>query len=33
MAKFDPAECARAIETERATAFAEFAPMLMHRKR
>ena len=30
MAKFDPAECARTIETEKATAFAEFAPMLMN---
>jgi long-chain acyl-CoA synthetase len=28
MAKFDPAECARTIEAEKATAFAEFAPML-----
>jgi long-chain acyl-CoA synthetase len=30
MAKFDPAECARTIEAEKATAFAEFAPMLMN---
>ena len=30
MARFDPAECARAIEAEKATAFAEFAPMLMN---
>jgi acyl-CoA synthetase (AMP-forming)/AMP-acid ligase II len=30
MAKFDPAECARTIEAEKATSFAEFAPMLMN---
>jgi acyl-CoA synthetase (AMP-forming)/AMP-acid ligase II len=30
MAKFDPAECARTIEAEKATVFAEFAPMLMN---
>ncbi len=30
MAKFDPAECARAIGAEKATTFAEFAPMLMN---
>jgi acyl-CoA synthetase (AMP-forming)/AMP-acid ligase II len=30
MAKFDPAECARTIEAEKVTAFAEFAPMLMN---
>ena len=30
MAKFDPAECARAIAAEKATAFAEFTPMLMN---
>jgi long-chain acyl-CoA synthetase len=30
MAKFDPAECARTIEAEKATTFAEFAPMLMN---
>jgi acyl-CoA synthetase (AMP-forming)/AMP-acid ligase II len=30
MAKFDPAQCAQTIEAEKATAFAEFAPMLMN---
>jgi len=30
MAKFDPAECARMIEAEKVTGFAEFAPMLMN---
>jgi len=30
VARFDPAECARIIEVEKATAFAEFAPMLMN---
>jgi long-chain acyl-CoA synthetase len=30
MAKFDPAECARTIEVEKATTLAEFAPMLMN---
>jgi long-chain acyl-CoA synthetase len=30
MAKFDPSECARTIEAEKATVFAEFAPMLMN---
>jgi acyl-CoA synthetase (AMP-forming)/AMP-acid ligase II len=28
MARFDPTECARMIEAEKATVFAEFAPML-----
>jgi acyl-CoA synthetase (AMP-forming)/AMP-acid ligase II len=30
MAKFDPTECARTIEAEKATTFAEFAPMLLN---
>ena len=30
MARFDPTECARTIEAEKATVFAEFAPMLMN---
>jgi acyl-CoA synthetase (AMP-forming)/AMP-acid ligase II len=30
MTKFDPAECARTIEAEKATTFAEFVPMLMN---
>jgi long-chain acyl-CoA synthetase len=30
MAKFDPAVCARTIETEKVSTFAEFAPMLMN---